>query len=190
MQLEDNYSLLQDNTISILKNYPRFLALLKCIANRLDNLQNCADYLCENTKLNKANGIWLDYIAWLVGTKRNSYDITRYFCVNAKHLNIEKYFYFEGLSTLESGTLDDIYLRKRIQAKIAFNTSRCTRNENIKIIKNLINADKVIISKVSPMLLDITLYGNNLLYPNVQSLRETIESILGNGVGIRNLTII
>jgi hypothetical protein len=189
MELEDNYSLLQDNVISVLRNYPRFLTLLKCIAPRLDNLQDVANYMCENTNLDTAEGIWLDYIAWLVGTNRTTYDILQYFCVNAPHLNVEKYFYFEGISTLESGTLQDAALRKRIKAKIAYNTSKGTRNENIQIIQGLVNADKVVISNVSPMVLDITLYGDNLFYPSTQALRQTIESVLGCGVGIRNLDI-
>lgn len=147
MELEDNYSLLQDNTITILKNYPRFLTLLKVIANRLDSLQDCANYMCENTKLDKAEGIWLDYLAWLVGTTRVTYDILQYFCVNAPHLNVEKLFYFEGISSIETGTLQDSYLRKKIKAKVAYNTSKATRNENIKIIQGMVNADKVVISK-------------------------------------------
>lgn len=190
MELENNYSLLQDNTITVLKNYPRFLTLLKVIANRIDELQQCVDYLCEKTTLSTAEGIWLDYIAWLVGTNRTTYDILQYFCVNAPHLNVEKYFYFEGISSLEKGSVQDVALRKRIKAKIAYNTSKATRNENIKIIEGLVNADKVVISNVSPMLLDITLYGDNLFYPSIQALRTTIESVLGNGVGIRNLNII
>ena len=51
MVLEDNYDLLKQNTISILKNYPRFLALLKVFSKRFDSLQDCFNYLCENTNL-------------------------------------------------------------------------------------------------------------------------------------------
>jgi hypothetical protein len=41
-----------------------------------------------------------------------------------------------------------------------------------------------------PMLLDIKLQRGHLIYPSTQSLRNSIEGILGNGVGIRNLTIL
>ena len=107
MELEDNYGLLQDNTISILKNYPRFLTLLKVIANRLDNLQDCVNYLCENMSIETAEGIWLDYLAWLVGTTREAYNILNFFCVNAPHLNVEKLFYFEGITPDAKGNLQD-----------------------------------------------------------------------------------
>jgi hypothetical protein len=258
MQLEDNYSLLQDNVISVLRNFPRFLTLLKCIAPRFNNLQDIANYLCENTKISTAQGIWLDYIAWLVGTTRETYDILQYFCVNqtgyftyyswingdniiytlsatpeindkvfdntddtvidtvsatseneitvsginytrdgsgdvrkpSGDLNVKKLFYFEGSSSIEAGSLQDKYLRKKIRAKIAYNTSNATRNENIKIIQGMVNAERVVITNVSPMVLDIALYGENIFYPSLESLRTSIENILGNGVGIRNLTIL
>lgn len=189
MELEDNYGLLQDNTISILKNYPRFLTLLKVIANRLDNLQDCVNYLCENMSIETAEGIWLDYLAWLVGTTREAYNILNFFCVNAPHLNVEKLFYFEGITPDAKGNLQDVLLRKRIRAKIAYNTSNATRNENIRIIQGMFNADKVIISRVAPMMLDITLYGDNIIYPSIESIRGSIENILGCGVGVNNLDI-
>ena len=189
MELVDNYDILQDNVISVLRNFPRFLTLLKCIAPRLDNLQDVANYMCENTKLTYAAGIWLDYIAWLVGTNRNVYDILNYFCVNVPHLNVEKLFYFQDITPDAKGTLQDVQLRKRIRAKIAYNTSKTTRNYNIQIIQGITNADKVVISVVEPMVLDIILYGDNIVYPNVQNLRDTISSVLGCGVGIRNLDI-
>lgn len=177
-------------SISQFRNIPEYVKMCEAFAVGLTTIQNSVDYLSDMIDLDKAEGIWLDYIAWLVGTNRTTYDILQYFCVNAPHLNVEKYFYFEGISSLENGSVQDVALRKRIKAKIAYNTSKATRNENIKIIEGLVNADKVVISNVSPMLLDITLYGDNLFYPSIQGLRTTIENVLGNGVGIRNLTII
>ena len=189
MELEDNYSLLQDNTISILRNYPRFLTLLKAISNRFNSLQDCINYLCENMSIETAEGIWLDYLAWLVGTNRETYDILNFFCVNAPHLNVEKLFYFEGITPDSKGSLQDVLLKKRIRAKIGYNTSRATRNENIRIIQGIFNAEKVVITKVEPMLLDITLYGDEIIYPSIESIRGSIENILGCGVGVRNLEI-
>ena len=176
-------------SISQFRNIPEYVKICEAFCVGLASIQSSVNYLSDMIDLNKAEGIWLDYIAWLVGTNRTTYDILQYFCVNVPHLNIEKYFYFEGISTLESGTLQDVALRKRIKAKIAYNTSKGTRNENIQIIQGLVNADKVVISNVSPMVLDITLYGDNLFYPSTQALRQTIESVLGCGVGIRNLDI-
>lgn len=177
-------------SISQFRNIPEYVKMCEAFTVGLGTIQTSVNYLSDMIDLDKAEGIWLDYIAWLVGTNRTTYDILQFFCVNAPHLNVEKYFYFEGISTLEKGTVQDVALRKRIKAKIAYNTSKGTRNENIRIIEGLVNADKVVISNVSPMLLDITLYGDNLFYPSMQALRTTIESVLGNGVGIRNLTII
>lgn len=177
-------------SISQFRNIPEYVKMCEAFAVGLGTIQTSVDYLSDMIDLDKAEGIWLDYIAWLVGTNRTTYDILQFFCVNAPHLNVEKYFYFEGISSLEKGSVQDVALRKRIKAKIAYNTSKATRNENIKIIEGLVNADKVVISNVSPMLLDITLYGENLFYPSTQALRATIENVLGNGVGIRNLTII
>lgn len=188
MELEDNYSLLQDNTISILKNYPRFLTLLKVIANRLDDLQNCADYLCENTSLDTAQGIWLDYIGWLIGTWRSEViDTSNFFSVNAEDVNEEKYFWFANSNITANMNISDEYYRSLIKAKIGYNISRCTRNENIKYIKNMTYADHVIIDNIEPMVLDITLYGDNIL--TMQDMKKHIEKLLGNGIGIRNLTI-
>lgn len=189
MELEDNYSLLQDNVISVLRNYPRFLTLLKCIAPRLDNLQDVANYMCEKTNLDTAEGIWLDYIAWLVGTTRDAYNILNFFCFNAPHINVEKEFYFEGITPDSKGNLQDVLLRKRIKAKIAYNTSKATRNENIKIIQGIFNADKVVITKPEPMVLDIVLYGDEIIYPSIDNVRDAITNLLGNGVGLRNLEI-
>lgn len=188
MELEDNYSLLQDNTISILKNYPKFLTLLKVIANRLNNLQDCVNYLCENINIDKAEGIWLDYIGWLVGVKRTDLtDTSAFFCTNAEDVNEEKYFWFANQNQSNNVSLQNEYYRSLIKAKIGYNTSRCTREDNIRNIKNMTFADHVIIDNVEPMVLDITLYGDNIL--NMQNMREQIEKLLGDGVGIRNLEV-
>ena len=39
------------------------------------------------------------------------------------------------------------------------------------------------------MMLDITLYGDNIIYPSIESIRGSIENILGCGVGVNNLDI-
>lgn len=187
MQLEDNYSLLQDNTISVLRNLPRFLTLLKIFGNRFNELQNVINYMCDYTTLEKAEGVWLDYIGWIVGTKRDYSDISNFFCANAEHVNVTKLFYFGDEADGTNVSLDDTMFRRRIYAKIGYNTSQCTRNENIYIIKNMTLADHCIIEVVEPMVLDVTLYGDNIL--ETQNMREKIEDILGNGVGLRYLVI-
>lgn len=176
-------------SISQFRNIPEYVKICEAFALGAVTVQDAVDYLSNMIDIEKAEGIWLDYIAWLVGTDREAYNILDFFCVNSPHLNVEKYFYFEGITPDSKGNLIDVLLRKRIRAKIGYNTSKCTRNENIRIIKGIFNAEKVVIANVSPMLLDITLYGDEIIYPSVESIRGSIENILGCGVGVRNLDI-
>lgn len=200
MLLDDNYELLQENTISILKNYPRFLTILKAIAGCFNNAQEGFNYLCENTSLNTAEGIWLDYIGWLVGQIRSEYiDTDRYFCVNQTgvdendnpigDVNASKFFYFPNsiISGNDNTNLSDGVFKNQIIAKIAYNVSGGTREDLIKIIKPLVNANNVIIQKVYsdgelvPMVLKITLFGEDILTNNIV---ERILSVLPDGVGL------
>ncbi len=181
--------LMQSYSISELRNIPEYVKICEAFCVGLASIQTAVNYLSDMQNVETAEGIWLDYIAWLVGTTREAYNILNFFCVNAPHLNVEKLFYFEGITPDSKGNLQDVLLRKRIRAKIAYNTSRATRNENIRIIQGMFNADKVVISKVAPMMLDITLYGDNIIYPSIESIRGSIENILGCGVGVRNLDI-
>jgi len=176
-------------SISEFRNIPEYVKICEAFAVGATSIQDAINYLSNMIDIDKAEGIWLDYIGWLVGTSRKTFDVSQYFCLNMPHLNVSKLFYFEGISSTERGNLQDMYFKKRIKAKIAYNTSKATRNENIKIMQGVFNADKVIISKVNPMLLDITLYGDNIIYPSVGTLRDSITRLLGNGVGVRNLDI-
>lgn len=187
MELFNSYSLLQENTISVLRNYPRFLTLLKCMGSRFDNLEDCINYLCEKTQKDTADGIWLDYVGWLVGKTRADYvDISNYFCVNAEDVNVSKYFYFPtSMATGTSSNLDDSLYRIQIDGKIAYNISNGSRESNIRVIRGVTNADRVIIYNYAPMLLDIVLYGYNLIDKN--NLIANIEKVLGNGIGVHAL---
>lgn len=174
-------------SISEFRNIPEYIKICEAFCVGLSKIQNGIDYLSDAINVKKAEGIWLDYIGWLVGTTRSYSDITRFFCVNAEDLNALKYFWFKDQSIDINGTLDDELFRRKIYAKIGYNTSKCTRNENIKIIKNMTFANHVIINNVDTMTLDITLYGDNIL--ETQDMIKRIELILGDGVGIRNLEI-
>lgn len=146
-------------SISQYRVVPEYVKICEAFCVGLATIQTAIDYLSDMIDVDKAEGIWLDYLAWLVGTSRSSYDITQYFCVNAPHLNVEKLFYFEGISTLENGSIEDVTLRKKIKAKVAYNTSKATRNENIRIIEGMVNADKVIIEKAK-IFDNFTIVGN------------------------------
>ena len=185
---QNDYSVLnQKYSISQLRAIPEYLALINMDAYFKDKLQDNLKYVLNSVDINKAEGFILDDIGWLLGTSREYFDISDYFCLNSLDVNVEKYIYFRNQQTNATGSLSDANFRARIKAKSYANHSRCTREENIQIIKNMTFADKVIIENVSPLLLDITLYGDNLFITD--TLRTDIESVLGCGVGIRNLEI-
>ena len=174
-------------SITPLKTNDGYRTMCKAHCLGAENLQSAINYLSDCLDVDKASGVWLDYIAWLVGSTRGYFDITRFFCINGEHVNAEKYFYFPNQTVNGETSLTDDLFRNRIRAKIAYNTSRATRRENKYIIKNLVNAERVIIKRVEPMLLDITLIGDSI-NENFAT-RENIEQILGDGVGLRNINI-
>ena len=173
-------------SISQFRNIPEYVKICEAFSVGAESIQDAVNYLSDMLDKDKAEGVWLDYIGWLVGIKRNELtDTSDFFCANAEDVNEEKYFWFANQIHGNNIVLGDELYRSLINAKIGYNTSKCTRNENIQNIKNITFADYVIIDNVEPMVLDITLYGDNIL--NMQNLREQIEKLLGNGVGIRNL---
>lgn len=177
----------QKYSISQLRNIPEYMALIGASAYFDDKLQGIIQKILDSIDINKAEGVLLDYIAWLVGTSRSFFDTSDYFSVNRADVNVEKYIYFEN-ADVQTGSLQDVKLRQRIKAKAYANHSRCTREDNIQVIKNMTFADKVIIKNVDTMLLDITLIGSNII--STENIRGDIESILGRGVGIRNLEVL
>lgn len=176
----------QKYSISQLRNIPEYMALIGASAYFDDKLQGIIQKILDSIDINKAEGVLLDYIAWLVGTSRSFFDTSDYFSVNRADVNVEKYIYFEN-TDIQSGSLQDAKLRQRVKAKAYANHSKCTREDNIQVIKNMTFADKVIIKNVDTMLLDITLIGSNII--TTENIRGDIESILGRGVGIRNLEV-
>ena len=176
----------QKYSISQLRNVPEYMALIGASAYFDDKLQSIIQKILDSIDINKAEGVLLDYIAWLVGTSRIFFDTSDYFSVNRTDVNVEKYIYFEN-ADIQTGSLQDSKLRQRVKAKAYANHSKCTREDNIKVIKNMTFADKVVIKNVDTMLLDITLIGSNII--TTENIRGDIESILGRGVGIRNLEV-
>lgn len=177
----------QKYSISQLRSIPEYMALIGASAYFDDKLQGIIQKILDSIDINKAEGVLLDYIAWLVGTSRSFFDTSDYFSLNRQDVNVEKYIYFEN-ADVQAGSLQDVKLRQRINAKAYANHSKCTREDNIQVIKNMTFADKVIIKNVDTMLLDITLIGSNII--STENIRDDIESILGRGVGIRNLEVL
>ena len=190
MEQIDYYTNLQQFIISQFRNNVGVLQILKAISLQFENKQIIINYLSNCLNIDKAEGIFLDYIGWLVGTSRSYFDITPYFKANSKDVNVTKYLWFENPQTnfiFPKGSLIDNFFRLRIKAKIASNTSKGTSDENITIIKKMTFANNVIITQASPMILDIELIGNNIFTGS--TLKTDIESVLGQGIGIGTLTI-
>lgn len=171
-------------SISQFRAIPEYVKLCEAFAVGLESIQSGVDYLSDMIDKDKAEGVWLDYIGMLVGQKRDEYvDTDQFFCANAEDVNKPKKFYFPGISSSlgNTSTLSDELFQGQINAKIAYNISNGTREDNIRIIKPLVNADKVVIENVSPMELKISLFGENIITPNI---KERIESALAPGVGV------
>lgn len=187
MLLNDYYIKMQEYSISQLRQNPDYLLFCKCIGNDYNNLQKVSEYLLDMANIDKAEGKYLDYIGWLVGTTRSYFNLARFFSVNNDDVNAVKYFWFKNQTIGQTTDLSDELLRRRIYAKIGYNMTKGTRENNIYIIKNMSFADKVLIEKVEPMVLDITLIGDNIIQTN--TLLDDVTDILGTGVGIRHLNI-
>lgn len=190
MKKLDYFALNQAYSLSQFRNNPEYMALIKADADLKENLQANVQYLLDTINIDKAAGVFLDYWGWLVGISRRYFDISAYFSYNRDDVNREKYIWFSEPKSdfvAPAGNLEDIDFRARIKAKAGANTSKCTREDNIAIIKNMTFAKKVKIKNVAIMLLDVTLVGDNLFF--TQNTKSDIESVLGAGVGIRNLIV-
>ena len=195
----ETYDLLNtmlNNTISPLRNNDGYIKLCEAHCVGLGKIQDAINYMSDCLNVDVASGVWLDNIGYLVGIDRTAFDISRYFCVNSPDINVEKEFYFPTSSQWTKGNLNDILFRQRIRAKIGYNISNGTRENNLAIIKGLTNADKVVIThskdeynNIIPMTLDVHLWGENIIFSNINSLRTDIENVLGVTVGLDKLEI-
>lgn len=184
----DFFKKMQFYAVSQFRQNPDYVNLCEAIGNDFNDLKKNSQFVLDCVNIDSATGIWLDYIGWLVGTTREYFNISQFFSVNSADINVEKYFWFPDQKIEQISNLKDDLFRKRIYAKIGYNISTCTREENIYILKNMTNANHVKIKRVAPMTLDITLIGNAILY--TQTLLEDINTVLGMGVGIKNLQIV
>ena len=195
----ETYDLLNtmlNNTISPLRNNDGYIKLCEAHCVGLGKIQDTINYMSDCLNVDIASGVWLDNIGAFVGVNRSAFDISRYFCVNSPDINVEKEFYFPKSSQWTKGSLNDTLFRQRIRAKIGYNISRGTRENNLAIIKGLTNANKVVIThskdeynNIIPMTLDVHLFGENIIFSSINSLRSDIENIFGVTVGLDKLEI-
>lgn len=179
---------MQYYAVSQLRQNPDYINLCEVIGQDFNDLKKISEYLLKSINIDEAGGVWLDYIGWLVGTTRVYFDIGDFFSVNSDDLNAEKYFYFPGTTIGGETNLDDVFFRKRIYAKIGYNISKGTREENIYILKNLTFAKRVLIKRVAPLVLDITLIGNDII--QTPTFKEDIEKVLGLCVGTGTIKVL
>lgn len=185
----DLEGLIKSFSISKLRSNQAYVKLCEAHCKGLNTIQDAINYMTDMLDIDKANGVWLDYIGWLVGTTRSFFDMGSFFCVNSADINVEKYFYFPTQTQWTQGKLDDVIFRQRIKAKIGYNISKGTREENIYIIKNLTNADKAVITKAGYKMLNVHLYGEDIVFSSVNSLREDIANVFGATIGLKELEI-
>lgn len=179
---------MQFYAVSQLRQNPDYINLCEVIGQDFNDLKKISEYILKSINIDEAEGIWLDYLGWLVGTTRVYFDIGDFFSVNSDDLNADKYFWFPGTTVGGESNLDDVFFRKRIYAKIGYNISKGTREENIYILKNLTFAKKVIIKRVAPLVLDITLIGNDII--QTPTFKEDIEKVLGLCVGTGTIKVL
>ena len=179
-------------SISQFRVIPEYEKICEAFTVGLSSIQDVVDYLSNMIDIDEAEGIWLDYIGWLVGEFRGEYiDTAKYFCANQTgtdefgnpigDINKSKFFYFSSLIAGNNSDLSDDLYRAQIKAKILYNNSNGTREDLIKIIKLLLNADKVIIEQKAPMLLKVSVYGENVLTVDMVN---RVSSVLPEGVGL------
>ena len=179
---------MQYYAVSQFRTNPDYKNLCEVIGKDFNDLKKISEYILKCVDIDNASGIWLDYIAWLVGTSRTYFDLGDFFSVNSDDINVEKFIWFPGSKIGGEITLEDDFLRKRIYAKIGYNISKGTREENIYILKNLTFAKKVQIKRVAPLVFDVTLIGNDII--QTPTLKDDIEKVLGFCVGTRTITIL
>lgn len=163
--------------------------ILLAIGMRFNALQDIIVELLDSLTISKAKGFLLDDIGREVGTERDEVDFGDYFCVNLPHINVVKRFYFmaSNLNPETVITLEDTEFIQKIMAVIGGNMSSGTRNENLNIIKMIINSDDVIIRKVGTCQLDIYLNGADITY--TKNTLNYIQNILGDGIFLNEVYI-
>lgn len=163
--------------------------VLRAIGARFEGLQDAILYFLNSQNLKDARGVWLDRYGAEVGAARDELDFGNYFCVNRPHVNVAKRFYFitSKENPLSPLTLDDAEYIQKILAYILGNNSCGTWNEIINITKIIANAEKVILTKPKKCVLNIDIYGSNIVLT-----RNTvfyIQNIVTEGVDLEEIKI-
>ncbi len=162
--------------------------ILDAASLRFKNLHDVISYLADSYNIDEARGEWLNKAGAEVGAQRDEKDFGNYFCVNRKHINESKRFYFvsSGKNPESPLSLSDAEFIQKIYAYIGANSSCGTRNEVIEIIKMITNADKVIISQIDKCVIKIKLAGKSLVL--TQNTILYIQQIVGDSVYIDEIT--
>lgn len=163
--------------------------VLRAIGARFEGLQDAILYFMNSQNLKDARGVWLDNYGSEVGAARDELDYGNYFCVNRLHVNVSKRFYFTSSkeNPLSPLTLDDAEYIQKIFAYILGNNSSGTWNEIIDIVKTITNAEKVILSKPKKCVLNVDIYGSNIVL--TRNTVMYIQNIVAEGVDVEEIKI-
>lgn len=163
--------------------------VLRAIGARFEGLQDAILYFMNSQNLKDARGVWLDNYGSEVGAARDELDYGNYFCVNRLHVNASKRFYFTSSkeNPLSPLTLDDAEYIQKIFAYILGNNSSGTWNEIIDIVKIITNAEKVILSKPKKCVLNVDIYGSNIVL--TRNTVMYIQNIVAEGVDVEEIKI-
>lgn len=155
---------------------------IEAIAEQFDNVEDAIFYLLESLNIRQARGVWLDYVGSEVGADRDELiRDDRFFQINSEDINDEKLFYnSQTSSALRPISLDDQAYLQKILAKIGENTTSATRNENLRIIKLLADAEQVFIRRIDTMTLEVILIGRDIIL-NINT-KNNIENVISDGV--------
>lgn len=187
MDIIDYQIMSLQNIIPYLRQNEDIKTILQSVGSRFTNLQSATGYLETSYSIQDARGVWLDYAGAEVGAQRDEMDFGNYFCVNRKHINTEKRFYFltSGQNPESPLSLEDAEYIQKIYAYIGANLSCGTRAENINIIKTITNADKVFVTYTAPCSLKVHLSGKSLVL--TQNTITYIQQLLGDGVFLEEI---
>ena len=61
---------MQFYAISQLRQNPDYVNLCEVIGKDFNDLKKVSEYILDCVNIDKASGVWLDYLGWLVGTTR------------------------------------------------------------------------------------------------------------------------
>ncbi len=164
--------------------------LVKTIMKRFATLEKITDELISNLSISYAKEKWLDYIGLELGAIRDETNFGNYFCLNQKHCNVEKEFYFlaDNQNPEKTIPLNDAEFIQKIYAYISKNISFGRFEEVLKSLKLITRADRVEFSFPDGATIGINLTGDELLL-TPSAITYIQNTAICEGIYIKEITI-